>query len=274
NLFVEYIGSQFTGIKFTDVPINPRITDFQFVLSFAIDYTVSTPHTPTNGKFNVFWDSSNLGPSQVDAIKSSHNNVRVAVSLGGATVGGKSVQFQPSSIDSWVNNAVSSLTQIIQRYNLDGIDIDYENFQNTDPDTFAECIGRLITTLKRNRVINFASIAPFPDVEEYYLALWNRYKNVINHINFQFYAYDSSTTVRQFLKYYDTAVSKYRGGNVLISFSTERDAGGLTVDRGFFDAASILKKQGKLHGIAVWSADTSKSNGFRYDEEAQSFLVS
>nr|3SIM_A Chain A, Protein, Family 18 Chitinase [Crocus vernus]3SIM_B Chain B, Protein, Family 18 Chitinase [Crocus vernus] len=275
TLFVEYIGYPlFSGVKFSDVPINPHITKFQFVLSFAVDYTASSPHTSTNGKFNVFWDSSILGPDQISAIKSSHPNVRVAVSLGGASVGSNTVQFQAASVDSWVSNAVTSLTRIIQRYNLDGIDIDYEHFQNTDKNTFAECIGRLITTLKKNGVISFASISPFPSVDEYYLALFNEYKNAINHINYQFKAYDSSTSVDKFLGYYNNAASKYKGGNVLISFSTGPHPGGLPVDKGFFDAATSLKNKGKLHGIAVWTADTSKSSDFRYEEEAQAFLVS
>lgn len=66
---------------------------------------------------------------------------------------------------------------------MDGIDIDYEHFK-ADPDTFAECIGQLISTLKRNKEISFASIAPFDDdqVQKPYLALWNKYGNQINMI--------------------------------------------------------------------------------------------
>ncbi|KAJ1395134.1 Glycoside hydrolase family 18, catalytic domain [Sesbania bispinosa] len=87
----------------------------------------------------------NLSPEAVYSIKSQHPNVRVAVSLGGNSVRGGPVYFNPSSIDSWVSNAVSSLTKIIKMYHLDGIDIYYEHFK-ADSDTFAECIGRLIQT--------------------------------------------------------------------------------------------------------------------------------
>lgn len=273
NLFAEYIGALYTGVKFTDVPINPAITNFQFVLAFAIDYTSTSP-TPTNGLFNVFWDSNTLGASQVQSIKASHPNVKVAVSIGGATVHDTPVNFQPSSIDSWVGNAVSSLTTIINQYHLDGIDIDYENFKGVDPDTFAECMGRLITTLKSKGVITFASIAPFPGVDEYYTALWRKYGPVINHINYQFYAYDSSTTGSQFLSYFNAANAKYSGGKLLVSFSTASDGGGLKPDGGFFDACKTLKSQGNLHGIFVWTADASRDkNGFRWDTDAQSLIV-
>ena len=138
-LFREYIGAEFNNVKFTDVPINTNV-EFHFILSFAIDYDTSANPSPTNGKFNIFWDSGNLSPSQVSSIKNSHSNVKVALSLGGDSVGNGFAYFTPSSIDSWVSNAVSSLTSIIKQYHLDGIDIEYEHF-NTDPNTFSECIG-------------------------------------------------------------------------------------------------------------------------------------
>ncbi|GMI97078.1 hypothetical protein HRI_003377100 [Hibiscus trionum] len=272
NLFREYIGAEFNNVKFSDVPINSNV-EFHFILSFAIDYDSSSSPSPTNGKFNVFWDSDNLGPSQVSSIKSSHSNVKVALSLGGDSVGDGSAYFNPSSVDSWVSNAVSSLTDIIQQYNLDGIDIDYEHF-NADPETFSECIGQLIKTLKKNGVISFASIAPFDDddVQSHYKALWKSYGDLIDYVNFQFYAYDQGTTVSQFINYFNTQSSNYNGGNVLASFISD-GSGGLTPENGFFVACSRLKSQNKLHGIFIWSADDSKRNGFRYEKQSQALLA-
>lgn len=273
NLFREYIGAEFNNVRFTDVPINPSV-DFHFILSFAIDYTTSSSPSPTNGNFNVFWDSANLGPSQVSSIKSAHSNVKVALSLGGDSVNGQSAYFNPSSVDSWVQNAVSSLTKIINQYNLDGIDIDYEHF-DSDPNTFAECIGRLITTLKQNKVISFASIAPFDDdqVQSHYMALWSKYGQLIDYVNFQFYAYDKGTSVSQFLTYFQTQSSNYKGGKILTSFSTD-GSGGLSPDDGFFTACSKLRSRGELQGIFIWSADDSKANGFRYEKRSQTMLAS
>ncbi|KAG1358632.1 Chitinase 2 [Cocos nucifera] len=275
NLFREYIGAQDKGVKFTDVPINPNV-QFHFILAFAIDYTTSTPYSPTNGQFNVFWDTVNLTPSAVASIKQSHSNVKVAVSLAGYSVAGSTTPatFLPTSIDSWVDNAVSSLTSIIRQYHLDGIDIDYENFDSSaDADTFAECIGRLITTLKNNGVIQFASIAPYVEpLRTYYKALWAKYSNVIDYVNFQFYGYPNSTTVSQFLGYYDTASSDYEGGKVLTSLMSDGTSG-LTAENGFFDACKTLQDQGRLFGIFIWSADSSKAEGFPYEEEAQALLA-
>jgi hypothetical protein len=255
NLFREYIGAEFKNVKFTDAPINQNV-EFHFILSFAIDYDTSGSPSPTNGKFNIFWDSDNLSPSHVSSIKSTHSNVKVALSLGGDTVGNAFAFFSPSSVDSWVSNAVYSLTRIIKQFHLDGIDIDYEHFKG-DPNTFAECIGRLITTLKQNKVISFASIAPFDDdqVQSHYLALWGKYGHQIDYVNF-----------------FNTQSSNYNGGKVLASFISD-GSGGLSPENGFFTACNSLKNQQKLHGIFVWSADDSKANGFRYEKQSQALLA-
>ncbi|KAL6144985.1 PREDICTED: chitinase 2-like [Fragaria vesca subsp. vesca] len=271
DIFREYIGAEFNNVKFSDVPINPNV-EFHFLLSFAIDYDTSGS-SPTDGNFNVFWDTDNLGASQVSDIKNAHSNVKVGLSLGGDSVNSGSAYFNPSSVDSWVSNAVSSLTSIIQQYNLDGIDIDYEHFKS-DPNTFSECIGRLIKTLKDNGVIKFASIAPFDDddVQSHYLALWKNYGQLIDYVNFQFYAYDQSTTVSQFINYYKQQSSNYNGGKVLASFSTD-GSGGLSPENGFFTACHRLKSEQNLHGIFVWSADDSMKNGFRYEKQSQALLA-
>ncbi|KAI4377438.1 hypothetical protein MLD38_015061 [Melastoma candidum] len=274
-LFVEYIGAKWKGVRFSDIPVNTNV-DFRFVLAFAIDYDSSaSPASPTNGNFNVFWEYPSLTPSDVSAIKSRYPNVKVALSLGGDSVGGNPAYFNPTSVDTWVANAVASLTSIIRQYGLDGIDVDYEHFvASAGPDVFTECIGQLITALKANRVISFASIAPFDrtDVQDHYLALWAKYAPVIDYVNFQFYAYSSSTTVSEFLNYYDTQTGNYHGGKMLVSFGSAGNAGGLTPANGFFTACGDLQRQGKLNGIFVWSADDSKASGFKYETEAQILL--
>ncbi|GAB4860270.1 hypothetical protein Ancab_011751 [Ancistrocladus abbreviatus] len=272
NIFAEYIGAEFKNVHFSDVPINSNV-EFHFILAFAIDYTTSSSPSPTNGQFNVFWDTDNLGAQQVSSIKAQHPNVKVAVSLGGDSVGNTNAFFQPSSIDSWVSNAVSSLTQIIQRYNLDGIDIDYEHFKASS-DTFSECIGRLITTLKNNGLIQFASVAPFDSasVQQHYQALWNSYSNVIDYVNFQFYAYDKSTTVSQFIQYFETQRNNYQRGKIMASLISD-GSGGLTPQHGFFEACKKLQERQQLYGIFIWCADDSKELGFPYEKQAQALLA-
>jgi len=77
KLFRECIGAEGKNVTFSDVPINPKI-DIHFILSFAIDYTSSSssPSSPTNGVFKIFWDTENLTPSHVSSIKAHHSMSR------------------------------------------------------------------------------------------------------------------------------------------------------------------------------------------------------
>ncbi|CAN1145678.1 Chitinase 1 [Linum perenne] len=247
-LFREYIGAEGNNVTFTDVPINPSI-DFHFILSFAIDYTSSSHPSPTNGIFKPYWDTQNLGLFHISSIKSWHPNVKVAMSLGGDTVANQSVVFKPKSF-------IPSRSLLA-----------YTN-------TFVECIGQLLSHLKRNNIIKFASIAPFDDddVQRHYMALWNKYGHLIDYVNFQFYAYDKGTNIQDFLKFYHVQSSNYRGGKVLASFGTD-DSGGLRPAGGFFKACSELWRENKFHGIFIWSADDSKKLSFRPEIDSQCFLA-
>ncbi|XP_060216352.1 chitinase 2-like [Lycium barbarum] len=183
KLFREYIGAESTSVKLTDVPINSNI-EFHFILAFAIDYNSDNSNpTPTNGKFNIFWENNHLNPTEIASIKSRYKNVKIAVSLGGDTVGdNKNVYFKPKSINSWVDNAISSLSPMIKEYNIDGIDIDYEHFLDTDINVFAECIGQLVTKLKKNGKIQFDSIAPYENstIQSHYKTLWRKYGQLVS----------------------------------------------------------------------------------------------
>jgi hypothetical protein len=281
-LFREYIGAQSTGVQFSDVPINAFLS-FHFILSFAIDYTPvnqkPTP-TPTNGVFTPFWDTGNLSPAAVAAIKAAHPNVAVMAGLGGDSVQEiVNVVFTPRSIDSWVANAVSSLTNIINTYSLDGVDVDYEHFADAaDVDTFVECIGRLLTELKRRKPNLTTSIAPFEDrdrkVQKYYQPLWRKYSGVIDYVNYQFYGYGANTDVDQYVRFYDEQVRNYPGAKVLASFKTGDVTGLISPDLGV-SAAKELQRQNKLPGLFIWSADSSKksSYGFKYEIEGQQIIA-
>ncbi|CAL4985130.1 unnamed protein product [Urochloa decumbens] len=279
-LFREYIGAQFTGVQFTDVPINALLS-FHFILAFAIDYTPvnqkPTP-TPTNGVFSPFWDTDNLSPSAVAAIKAAHPNVAVMAGIGGDSVQDiVKANFTPTSVDSWVSNAVPSLTNIINTYGLDGIDVDYERFApNADVNTFVECIGRLLTQLKKNMPWITTSIAPFDDrtVQSYYKPLWSKYSSVIDYVNFQFYGYDDSTDVARYVQFYDQQSANYPGGKVLASFMTGNTTGRISPDLGI-SAAQELQRENKLLGLFIWSADGSKNSsyGFKYEIQGQQIIA-
>jgi hypothetical protein len=277
-VFREYIGAQFTGVQFSDVPVNAGVS-FHFILAFAIDYLASqsSPPTPTNGVFSPFWDTDNLSAAAMSATKAAHPNLSVMVGLGGDSVQntGVKVAFAPSSVDSWVANAVTSLSVMINQYGLDGVDVDYEHF-GADVDTFVECIGRLLTQLKAIFPNIATSIAPFerPEIQEYYQALWSKYSNVIDYVNFQFYGYGANTNVDYYVKFYNDQQANYPGAMVLASFKTGDVTGLLSPEQGI-SAAMELQRQDKLPGLFIFSADSSKleSYGFEYETRAQVIIA-
>ncbi|XP_051216407.1 chitinase 1 [Lolium perenne] len=277
-VFREYIGAQFTGVQFSDVPVNAGVS-FHFILAFAIDYLASqsSPPAPTNGVFSPFWDTDNLSAAAMSATKAAHPNLSIMVALGGDTVQntGVNATFAPSSVDSWVANAVTSLSVMINQYGLDGVDVDYEHF-GADVDTFVECIGRLLTQLKAIFPNIATSIAPFerPEIQEYYQALWSKYSNVIDYVNFQFYGYGANTNVDYYVKFYNDQQANYPGAKVLASFKTGDVTGLLSPEQGI-SAAMELQRQDKLPGLFIFSADSSKleSYGFEYETRAQVIIA-
>ncbi|KAF6146847.1 hypothetical protein GIB67_018500 [Kingdonia uniflora] len=146
----------------------------------------------------------------------------------------------PSHVHA-VKNLYSNLKVfIIKECALDGIDIDLEAFES-DPGTFSECIGQLITRLKSSKVISYAMVAPFglSTVQQNYQALWRNYGKIINHVNFQFCAYDKKTTVSQFLEYFDFEVSNYECDKVFVSLKSDSNCG-------------CLSNEGSLRHVKCW----------------------
>ncbi|RLM58959.1 chitinase 2-like [Panicum miliaceum] len=227
---------------------------------------------------NPFWDTGSLSPSAVAAIKAAHPNVAVMAGLGGDSVQDvvKAV-FAPASVDSWVDNAASSLTSIINTYGLDGVDVDYEHFAaGADMGMFVECVGRLLTRLKKDMPWITTSIAPFEDTEiqRYYQPLWRKYAGVIDYVNFQFYGYGANTDVPLYVRFYDNQTANYPGAKVLASFMTGNTTGLISPDLGI-SAAKELQRQNKLPGLFIWSADSSKrsSYGFNYEIQGQQIIA-
>ncbi|KAH6555864.1 hypothetical protein KP509_1Z222100 [Ceratopteris richardii] len=234
KIFREYIDALYNGVKFTDVPINTGVS-FHFILSLAIHL------------------NSVLTPAAVQAVKSQYSNVKVMVTFGGDNISGHPVQFRASCVNSWVYNAVSSLTSLISQYHVDGIDIENEHFDSVSTDTLVSCIGQLIQQLKSSGLISVASIAAFDGVQKQYKALWDQYNNVIDLVHFHFYSYPSSTSASQF----------GGGAKVLASFST----GGVgPAPSTPLSAIQQLKSNGRLAGIFIFGADGSyAASSFQYE---------
>lgn len=258
---MEYIGGG--GAALSDVPVmDSSAFHFYFILAFATDAST------TDGNFNATWQPR-LSPDNIAAVKAAHPNIKFSFSIGG---GNPSAIFQPTSLASWIKNAVASLSVIISDYHLSGIDIDFESFGGgSSPDDFASCIGQLITQLKQRNLIEVASIAPYPSTDTYYTKLWSTYNNTIDYVNYQFYS-QGNMSVSEYVNVYKDAKSMYSGGTVLASFETVNNGTSIVPASGL-EGCKELKEIGELNGIFIWSADQSYKN-FQYEKDAQSLLES
>lgn len=117
------------------VPVNTHSNfSFVFVLAFARD-----PNR--DGNFTSALDAS-ITPQLIESLQQAKPNRRFIASLGG----GDNWSWQdPSDVTTWVNNAVTSLTNMKNTYHLDGFDLDYE--QNVDA-TFLPVMEQVIQAIK------------------------------------------------------------------------------------------------------------------------------
>ncbi|XP_075475965.1 chitinase 2-like [Primulina tabacum] len=267
KVMMEYIGATGAPVKFRNVPILPAI-DFHFLLSFAID--ANSSGNPQNGVFSPYW-ASTLTPNAVAATKRAHPNVKAMASLSGWSLGPKVLSwYNPRDKDLWISNAFSSLKSLITTYHLDGIDIDYERFPKHSNETFAYCIGELITLLKNQSVITVATVAPFYLTVSPYIELYKRYGDVIDYVNYQFYT-DKIKTPEAYLEVFKNRTEIFDKNKVLPSY--EVLGRGIQGDA-FFEALRVLESNGfEVNGAMIFSADASASNGYYYEKKTQDFLV-
>ncbi|KAH9531839.1 hypothetical protein CY35_19G057900 [Sphagnum magellanicum] len=160
-------------------------------------------------------------------------------------------RYDPASTTDWVNNAVSSISSLVSTYNLDEVDVDYENFP-TGSATFTTCIGQLISNLKSAATISVASIAPFGSTSSIYADLFSNYGSSIDYVNYQFYA----------------DVSASFDPTKLLA-SVEVNGPGLQ-GNDFIAAAQQLS----IAGVMNFDVDNSKSSNFALEQSVATFLTS
>ncbi|XP_057770115.1 chitinase 1-like [Salvia miltiorrhiza] len=267
KVMMEYIGATGIPVKLEDVPIEDAI-DFHFILSFAID--ADSSGAAQNGVFSPYW-AATLTPAAVAAAKAQHPNVKAMASLSGWSLGPKTLSwYNPRNRDLWISNAFSSLKTLIHTYHLDGVDVDYERFPKHSGDSFAYCIGELITMLKNHSLITVATIAPFYSTVAPYVELCGRYGGVIDYVNYQFYT-DKVRSPEKYLEAFRNRTVQFDGNKVLPAY--EVDGRGIQGDE-FFAALGLLEQSGfEIDGAMIFSADASASGGFYYEKRTQEFLL-
>lgn len=272
GLLVDYIGAIGIDIELAEVPIKDNLEQF-LILAFAIDADANA--VTQNGKFSPYWVSS-ITPQSVAAVKASHPNLKVLMSLAGyslyvASTGETHVVdwYDPKDPQSWLENALESVGSLVETYHLDGIDIDYETFPESK--TFAKLVGTLIKRLKEEKKISIATIAPYESVLPYYKKLYKRYKRQIDYVNYQFYA-NNFSTAGEYAEAYNRMSKVFPRRKLLAGLEVGPTARRPTADV-FFEAFSELKREhGSVPGFFLWAADHSKGEGFLVEKVGQCIL--
>ncbi|KAF7845331.1 ruBisCO-associated protein-like [Senna tora] len=153
------------------------------VLAFARDYDDWDNHT--NGIFIVFFNQ-NVTPLMITNFKRDWPTTKFFLCIGDRS---KRYPFHVTDKHTWIINASTSLKSIIQDYGFDGIDVYYTSSNSTNADDFIYTIGMVIDTLKTQKIITTASIAPCsfmdrPDCN-FYAGLYNRNPKIFEFVVFQ-----------------------------------------------------------------------------------------
>ncbi|KAJ8752027.1 hypothetical protein K2173_001053 [Erythroxylum novogranatense] len=266
KVIMEYIGATGAPVTFDSVPIEDKI-DFHFILGFAIDANLGGKSQ--NGKFSPYWTNT-LTKESVLAIKKRYRKVKVLASLAGWSIGRKVLRwYNPKEPEKWISNAFNSTKSMVETYHLDGIDVDYENFPRRNV-TFAYCVGELISLLKNQSVISVATIAPYYDTVDTYVGLFQKYGNVIDYVNYQFYT-DKITKPASYLDAFRLRSGQFDKNKLLPSY--EVNGRGIQGDA-FFDSLDLLQKSGfDVNGVMIFLADTSSSSNYYIEKKSQAFLL-
>ncbi|KAK3025860.1 hypothetical protein RJ639_042289 [Escallonia herrerae] len=126
-----------------------------------------------------------------------------------------------------------------------------------------------VTALNQS-VITIATIAPFYTTVLPYIDIFNRYGDVIDYVNHQFYT-DKVKTPQGYLKEFQLRVELFDKEKVLPAY--EVNGRGIQGDA-FFDALALLEKYGfDVNGVMIFSADASASDNYYCEKRSQAFLL-
>jgi chitinase len=256
---VGYLGALPLGVHappIPSIPINDAV-DFYFTLAFTKDDS-------NDGLFSPHWDQD-ITPDVIEQAKQDNDTRKFLVSLGGATFPWP----DPTDPEAWIGNAITSLGSLMETYFLDGIDVNYESGIGV---SFAEAIGQVATGLKeQNGAI--VSLAPYNATWEAYEALYDKYSESIDWINYQAYADDLDK--QGYLDLYDRLAQTTGSYDKL----TLGIASSTTPSRGLqppeiYDVLTDLQEQG-VGGAMIWSLEDSASYNppFAIESTAEDILA-
>ena len=254
-----YIGAYPNGLPAP--PLSSMSKSINLVmLSFAID-------SEHDGKFKPFdgWISNGLTWDSINTDKQNNPGRKYLVSLGGDAAYGGTFDIQAGmSTETWIQNSVDSVSQIIYEYGADGAEMQFEG--GTGHSSFHDAMIGLIDGLKWKGFTT--AIGP------YYGGTWGDY-NVLpmtntDYVNLQLYATGTSD-VSGIVTMINQAVQDLQGdwSKLIAGFNT---ANRLPNPNTALQAVSQLKTN--LRGIFSWDAEHSVSNRPPYclEENAANIL--
>lgn len=253
-------------IDLTQVPIPssepPGVNLCTFILAFANDIN-------GDGIFQPQWDTDHFTPENIAGVTAANPTVNFAVSLGGGIFPWRPVTSDPQS---WMDNAVSSITGIMQTYGLVGVDVNYE--QGLD-DTFVPVMSSVIPQITPA----FWSLAPFTQTLDTYLDLYDALGDFKPSINFQAYAMETEDPQAYIQQYTainnDPRVTSHGFTNIGLGIDTNT-----TGPRGMqypaitnFCFSAMTNGTGTPNGLfdyaVIWSIEDSCMNGYPVERALQ-----
>ncbi|KAJ1383694.1 Glycoside hydrolase family 18, catalytic domain [Sesbania bispinosa] len=246
--------------SFTNLTAIPSwVKKFQVTLAFAIDY--NGDKSSQDGNFMPYWDTNKVTPSVIAQFKQAQKSFQIEVLV---SIGDRNNKYPfaigASQKQSWVNNATNSLKKIIKDYNMDGIDVYYEDIKS-EGEVFVDSIGQLITNLKNEKVISVASIAPTSPLNtNFYFPLHQKYGNFIDTVVYQCFTETNRIgSIGDLMNLFDTLRGSYPRQKLLAGYSTiSKDWATVSPPLYFFAVTQLLFMR-KLEGTAIWVISDSST---------------
>jgi len=219
----------------------------------------------------TFYDGMSLTPDQVAEAKAADPDCHFLVSLAGAGHEWK----PPADVATWTENAISSLSALMDEYNLDGVDVDFEEVEGGEwtPDIragFVEAMSGLFTALKEQRDA-IITLAPYGFTQEAYSELYNACPDCIDWSNFQLYSHNDVTTADGALEIVDGIVDYYGGWEkVVVGLMTNQSTpqGCTDIDEVVALVQAAVNDRG-AKGAMVWTLEDSAAAEPAFEVEAQ-----
>ena len=280
---VAYVGQRFpygggcgsSEIDLTNVPIPtgqpPGVILCTFVLAFANDLGIG------DGTFQPQWDTDHYSAENLAGVTAAIPTVNFTVSLGGGAAFWNPISSEGNFQAAWINNAVSSITGIMQTYGLVGVDVDYE--QGPDggalDDSFVQCMSQVILSMPNV----YWSLAPFTQTLDTYLDLYDAVADRVKPtFNFQAYSMeteDPQAYIDQYTEYInnDPRITSHGGAGIGLGIDTNTNTQPTNEQRGMqypditnFCLSHATNGSGTPNNLfsqaMIWSIEDSCANGY------------